>query len=80
MPTDTTPDPRDMERLPEGQQIPQARDDRTVEAPPDIGTRPPLPDKPLITDEDLEGGSGHADRGPGVAAGIGAPDGELNRT
>ena len=79
VPTDSTPDPRDMERLPEAQQIPQARSDRSVEATPDIGNRPPLPDRPLISDADVEAETGHADRGPGKGAGPGSPDGELNR-
>jgi hypothetical protein len=44
MPTDTTPDPRDMERMPEAQQIPQAR--RDTAEPPDMARRPALPERP----------------------------------
>lgn len=52
MPTDTTPDPRDMERMPEAQQIPQA--EREIADKPDIGRRPPLPERPQRTAADLE--------------------------
>lgn len=52
MPTDTTPDPRDMERMPEAQQIPEA--DREVAGKPDIRRRPPLPERPRHTAADVE--------------------------
>ena len=52
MPTDTTPDPRDMERMPEDKQIPQAK--RDIAGKPDIERRPPLPDKPKPMAADIE--------------------------
>jgi hypothetical protein len=85
VPTDTTPDPRDMERLPESQQIPQARRaGRDKDAPPDISHRPGLPDRPLITAADIEDEEADPviDSGPGIADGEDRPsrgDGELNR-
>ena len=46
-PTDTTPDPRDMDRVPEEQQIPQARRE-SADKPQreDIARRPGLPERP----------------------------------
>ena len=52
MPTDTTPDPRDMERMPESQQIPQA--DREIAGKPDMRDRPALPERPRTTAVDIE--------------------------
>jgi hypothetical protein len=52
MPTDTTPDPRDMERMPESQQIPQA--DREIAGKPDMRQRPPLPEQPRTMVADVE--------------------------
>lgn len=51
-PTDTTPDPRDMERMPEDKQIPQAK--REIAGKPDIERRPPLPEKPTTMAADIE--------------------------
>jgi hypothetical protein len=74
MPTDTTPDPRDMERMPEAQQIPKA--EREVAGKPDIARRPPLPDHPGAVTSEVEDES--AD--PVVESGpLGHSDGELNR-
>jgi len=52
MPTDTTPDPRDMERMPEDQQIPQAQ--RELAGQPDIERRPALPERPRPMAADIE--------------------------
>lgn len=46
-PTDSTPDPRDMERIPEDQQIPQARrEEADKPRREDIARRPALPEQP----------------------------------
>jgi len=81
MPTDTTPDPRDMERLPQAQQIPTGRSDSKGAAQPDISRRPALPGDSPVMQADVEGEDEdhRVDTGPGVAAGVGQPDGELNR-
>ncbi len=73
MPTDTTPDPRDMERMPEAQQIPKA--EREVAGKPDIPHRPDLPDPSAVTVvvED-EAADPVVESGP-----LGESDGELNR-
>ena len=47
MPDDTTPDPRDMQRVPEEQQIPTAG--REVAGKPDMTRRPKLPERPHAT-------------------------------
>lgn len=74
MSTDTTPDPRGMERMPESQQIPQGR--REVASQPDISDRPSLPERPQTTAADIE--DEQAD--PVVESGpLGRSDGELNR-
>ena len=74
MPTDTTPDPRDMERMPEAQQIPKAG--REVAGKPDIAHRPELPDHPHAITSEVE--DENAD--PVVESGpLGSSDGELNR-
>ena len=52
MPTDTTPDPRDMERMPESQQIPKA--ERELADKPDIARRPELPERPQPMAADVE--------------------------
>jgi hypothetical protein len=59
-PTDTTPDPRDMERSPESQAIPQAP--RASGQPPDIAHRPGLPEHPERMAADFE----DEDRDPAV--------------
>lgn len=63
-PTDTTPDPRDMQRVPDEPEFMQPR--KAVDpdaprapagadsAPPDIENRPALPHRPLITAADIE--------------------------
>lgn len=84
MPTDTTPDPRDMERLPESQQIPQARrGERGRDDPPDIARRPGLPERPAIMAADIEDEEADPvrDDGPGIAESprAGESDGQLNR-
>lgn len=52
-PTDPTPDPRDMERMPESQTIPQGRSSPKAD---DARDRPPLPERPvrMPADEDNE--------------------------
>lgn len=73
MPTDTTPDPRDMERVPEGQQIPQAGRD---EAPkPDMSRRPSLPEHPRAIVDVKDDAPGGGDSGND----LGESDSELNR-
>ena len=73
MPTDTTPDPRDMERVPEGQQIPQARRDEAGK--PDISRRPSLPENPkAVVDIDDPAPSSRDSNND-----LGESDGELNR-
>ncbi|TFZ06579.1 hypothetical protein EZ313_08100 [Ramlibacter henchirensis] len=65
MPTDTTPDPRDMERMPETQQIPQAT--REVADKPDIRRRPALPEQPRTMTADVvedEGADPVVESGP----------------
>jgi hypothetical protein len=73
MPTDTTPDPRDMERLPESQAIPQALPGapRVQAGKPDIARRPGLPDHPQIMAADVEDEEADpvVDSGPGIADG-----------
>lgn len=57
-PTDTTPDPRDMERAPDEPEFlqPGARPDESERArrEPDIAHRPPLPEHPVHTAVDIE--------------------------
>ena len=70
MPTDSTPDPRDMERIPEEQQIPEAsKGDRAGK--PDIGARPALPDRPkhMAADVEDEDDDPVVDSGPGITDG-----------
>ncbi|TFZ03537.1 hypothetical protein [Ramlibacter humi] len=70
MPSDTTPDPRDMERMPERQRIPDAT--RGGEAgKPDIEHRPSLPDHPKQMTADIEDEDDDpvVDSGPGIADG-----------
>jgi hypothetical protein len=70
MPTDTTPDPLDMERRSEAQVIPQAvPGGRRVEAPkPDISQRPGLPERPQLMAADVEDEDEDpvVDSGPGI--------------
>jgi len=74
-PTDTTPDPRDMERLPTSQVIPSqppgARADKG--GAPDIAHRPGLPDHPELMAADIEDEEADpvVDSGPGIADGVG---------
>ena len=74
MPTDTTPDPRDMERIPEEQQIPQGRERA---GQPDIARRPALPvhPKPMVADVEDEEDDPVGRRDGSLPA----SDGELNR-
>ncbi|HZY19698.1 MAG TPA: hypothetical protein VFE82_14590 [Ramlibacter sp.] len=72
-PTDTTPDPRDMERMPESQEIPQAVPGASAahdeaRRPPDIARRPPLPERPEIMAADIEDEEDDpvVESGPGV--------------
>jgi hypothetical protein len=78
MPSDTTPDPRDMQRMPEEQQIPQplaGRQSETV-SQADIRNRPALPDRPVTMPADVE----DEDADPVVESGpLGESDSELNR-
>ena len=69
VPTDTTPDPRDMERLPSSQEIPQAP--RASGGPPDIAHRPGLPEHPerMAADIEDEEDDPVVDTGPGIADG-----------
>jgi hypothetical protein len=68
-PTDTTPDPRDMERVPPSQEIPQAP--RGSGGPPDIAQRPGLPEHPerMAADIEDEEDDPVVDTGPGIADG-----------
>jgi hypothetical protein len=75
-PTDTTPDPRDMQRMPESQEIPEPTPDAAGHAPrepgkPDIAHRPQLPDRPEIMAADIEDEEADpvVDQGPGIADG-----------
>lgn len=74
MPTDTTPDPRDMGRAPEEQLIPQGRE-RAGKV--DITGRPSLPERPKPMQADL------VDEKEDVTGGrerdLPASDSELNR-
>ena len=72
MPTDTTPDPRDMERLPESQQIPQAKGGTARAGAADIASRPALPDAPetMAADVEDEEDDPVVDSGPGIADGL----------
>lgn len=69
MPTDTTPDPRDMERLPEAQQIPQAKGGTERADAADIARRPGLPEHPerMAADVEDEEDDPVVDTGPGIA-------------
>jgi hypothetical protein len=73
-PTDTTPDPRDMERLPSSQEIPQQppRGRRGSGGPPDIAHRPGLPEQPerMAADIEDEDADPVVDTGPGIADGV----------
>ena len=72
-PTDTTPDPRDMERLPSSQEIPSAPPGAHAAAggPPDIARRPGLPEHPDLMAADIEDEDADPviDSGPGIADG-----------
>jgi hypothetical protein len=73
MPTDTTPDPRDMERLPESQAIPEPvpGGPRVKSKAPDIAQRPGLPEHPQTMAADIEDEEDDpvVDTGPGIADG-----------
>jgi hypothetical protein len=75
MPTDTTPDPRDMERLPDSQAIPEPVPGapRAKARTPDIAQRPGLPDHPQTMAADIEDEEDDpvVDNGPGIADGAG---------
>ena len=75
-PTDTTPDPRDMLRIPESQEIPEPTPDgghhpHQSTRRPDIARRPQLPDHPEIMAADVEDEEADPvlDSGPGIADG-----------
>ena len=71
-PTDTTPDPRDMQRIPESQEIPQPRADaRAAPGSPDIKDRPGLPEHPerMAADIEDEEADPVVDEGPGITDG-----------
>lgn len=72
MPTDSTPDPRDMERLPESQQIPQAKGGTARAEAADIARRPGLPEHPerMAADIEDEEDDPVVDGGPGIGDGI----------
>lgn len=80
MPADTTPDPRDMERAPEAQRIPQAREGPSEDArhEPDIFRRPRLPEDPQIMAADVARDPAAAPTRD-VTPGLGESDSELNR-
>jgi hypothetical protein len=67
-PTDTTPDPRDMERVPLSQQIPQQPSSGRASGPPDIAHRPGLPEHPerMAADIEDEEADPVVDSGPGI--------------
>ena len=69
-PTDTTPDPRDMERLPSSQEIPSGPPGARADTggPPDIAHRPGLPEHPEVMAADIEDEADPVtDSGPGIA-------------
>lgn len=72
-PTDTTPDPRDMQRVPESQQIPERRSGsvRGQAGGPDIAHRPGLPEHPerMAADIEDEEADPVVDEGPGITDG-----------
>jgi hypothetical protein len=72
MPTDTTPDPLDMERRSESQAIPQTvPGGRPAQAEkPDISKRPGLPERPQIMAADIEDEDEDpvVDSGPGITS------------
>lgn len=73
---DTTPDPRDMMRIPDKQKFPVPKSSgREDDGPVAAGERPPLPDHPEIMAADIEDEEADpvVDTGPGIA------DGKLNR-
>jgi hypothetical protein len=74
-PTDSTPDPRDMMRAPDKQDIPTGRKSADDHLKPDISKRPSLPDRPQRMAADIEDEEADPviDSGPGIA------DGALNR-
>ena len=72
-PTDTTPDPRDMQRAPESQQIQQRgpKAERGGDRTPDIAHRPGLPEHPerMAADIEDEEADPVVDEGPGITDG-----------
>ncbi len=74
---DTTPDPRNMTRMPARQTFPKQPADPAAadSSAPDISQRPGLPDQPQIMAADIE----DEDADPVVDSGPGIADGELNR-
>ena len=81
MPADTTPDPRDMERAPADQRIPQAREGPAVGSldKSDIAQRPPLPDSAPVMAGDIVQDPTAAAQPDAVKPAPGESDGELNR-
>lgn len=80
MPADTTPDPRDMERAPAEQRIPQGREKPAVGSlgQSEVARRPPLPDRPRPMAADLSDDPAAAPE-DAVKPSPGESDGELNR-
>ena len=74
MPDDTTPDPRDMVRAPEEQNIPTHG--REVAGKPDMSRRPSLPERPRAV-VDVDDPAAPRERESNNE--LGESDGELNR-
>ena len=82
MPTDTTPDPRTMERLPEVQRIPETvpgAGRAAAPGAPDIAHRPPLPEPTVEMAADVDEESEDEDADPVVDTGPGIEDGAQSR-
>lgn len=81
MPADTTPDPRDMERAPAEQRIPQGREGRAAGSldASEVARRPPLPDHPRVMPGDIADDPTAAAQRDAVKPSPGESDGELNR-
>lgn len=76
-PSDTTPDPRGMTRMPEKQRIPDPEPGGPAARGevPDVGERPPLPERPRrMPADEIDDTAGPAEHKRSVDS-----DGELNR-
>ncbi|HYD76815.1 hypothetical protein [Ramlibacter sp.] len=80
MPADTTPDPRDMERAPAEQRIPQAREKPAAGSldQSEVARRPPLPEHPRVMAADVVEDPTAAPE-DAVKPSPGESDSELNR-